>query len=97
MGKVISFAVKTLPFMDIPAYRSILTYAYIATERNPYTYGFRRYGYASLLFSSDPRHRFYRLHDFQLRYREHSFCGDVSCSRHCISGFGLFALEERKG
>ena len=40
---------------------------------------------------------FYRLHDFQLRYREHSFCGDVSCSRHCISGFGLFALEERKG
>ena len=40
MGKVISFAVKTLPFMDISAYRSILTYAYIATERNPYTYGF---------------------------------------------------------
>lgn len=50
MGKVISFAVKTLPFMDIPAYRSILTYAYIATERNPYTYG-----------GMDMRHFYFRL------------------------------------
>src|SRR5699024_9121397 len=48
------------------------------------TQKYRRYLYASLLFSSDPWDRFYRLHDFQLCYHEHSLCYSVSCPRRCV-------------
>lgn len=34
MGKMILFAVKTLPFVDISAGSSILAYAYIVTRKN---------------------------------------------------------------
>ena len=52
--------------------------------------------YASLLFSFDPRHRFYLLYDLQLYHHEHPVCFAVYLPRRCVSVFRLFYLEERK-
>ncbi len=57
MGKMISFAVKTLPFVDIPADGILLVYACIVNKNLNDIQKYGRYLYASLLFSSDPRHR----------------------------------------
>ena len=46
--------------------------------------------------SFDPRHRFYRLYDLQLRYHEYSVCSAVYFPRRRIFVFRLFHLEERK-
>ena len=52
--------------------------------------------YASLLFSFDPRHRFYLLYDLQLYHYEYPVCFAVYLPRRCVSVFRLFYLEERK-
>lgn len=52
--------------------------------------------YAPLLFSFDPRHRFYRLYDLQLRHHEHSVCSAVSFPQRYVIGFRLFSPEERQ-
>ena len=41
-----------------------------------------------------PRHRFYRLHDFQLRHHEHPVCAAVYLPWRFLPVFRLFHLEE---